>query len=336
MITKRFFLFYLITAAVLVLFILWPKAAALWYGEIYFPVVAHFSRSVSHYLHPNPLVPTLVVLLPGLFFLLLVKSTSVVHLLQRFAHSLATLACLFFWCWGFFYTFPPMVKSEAVKETLPLQEVFNFGVHITEHIQRSPAAKVIPHDTLCMAVGQFLNENNRCYAPTQSARCRVLHDGGLLYRIGISGIYFPFTGEAYTTAMLPTFSQHFVIAHELSHALGITDEGEADYTAYRALKKIQTREANYAADLELLLTVRSALKQNNDSLWGLLVQKTPLEVNADILYLRWKRIQHPDALYGSGSSMNNLYLKTLGVKDGIKSYDRLLQLAYADYANEPL
>lgn len=334
MIAKRFFLFYFITAAVLVLFILWPEVAVLWYGEIYFPVVAHFARSVLHYLHPSPLAPTLAILLPGLFFFLFVGSTSVVHLLKRLGHSLATLACLFFWCWGFFYTFPPLVKRDKLQETLPLQEVFNFGKYLTEHIQRTPTAKVIPHDTLCMAVGQFLNENNRCYAPTQSARCRVLHDGGLLYRIGISGIYLPFTGEAYTTASLPTFSQHFVIAHELSHALGITDEGEADYTAYRALKKIATNEANYAADLELLLTVRSVLKQNNDSLWGLLVQKTPLAVNADILYLRWKRIQHPDALYGSGSSMNNVYLKTLGVQDGIKSYDRLLQLAYADYANE--
>src|SRR5690606_20092718 len=41
--------------------------------------------------------------------------------------------------------------------------------------------------------------------------------GKLLSRLGISGIYFPFTGEATVNALLPPISFPFTAAHEMAH-----------------------------------------------------------------------------------------------------------------------
>jgi hypothetical protein len=334
MTSKFLYFFYFITAALLALFLCVPTVAIQWYGNWYFPAVAHAARSVTHALHPEPLITSVIFLLPGSLFLLVATATSLRKFIKHFIHSLAVVVCLFFWCWGFFYTFPPMVAKEKVQPQLSAQAVFDFGENVIKNMERPSPCQTLHHDTLRSAVYRFLKKRNRCYSEKNSARCHVLKDGGALYRLGISGIYFPFTGEAYTSSALPSFSQNFTIAHELAHAFGITDEGEADYTAYCALKELNTEESNYAANLELLLTIRSVLKQNNDSLWKLLVQRTSLEVNTDVLFLRWKRIQYSDLFNGAGSSLNHIYLQTLGVEEGIQSYDRLLELVYTDSTSE--
>ncbi|WP_339903516.1 DUF3810 family protein, partial [uncultured Cyclobacterium sp.] len=54
---------------------------------------------------------------------------------------------------------------------------------------------------------------------------------GTLRRLGIFGIYFPFTGEAYLDPSLHPLEKSFTMAHELAHGFGITDEGEANFMA---------------------------------------------------------------------------------------------------------
>lgn len=53
-----------------------------------------------------------------------------------------------------------------------------------------------------------------------------------LTRLGISGVYFPFTGEPNFNADAPDFERPFSIAHEMAHQRGFARESEANFVAF--------------------------------------------------------------------------------------------------------
>lgn len=54
----------------------------------------------------------------------------------------------------------------------------------------------------------------------------------VLTRLGISGVYFPFTGEPNFNADAPDFERPFSIAHEMAHQRGFARESEANFVAF--------------------------------------------------------------------------------------------------------
>jgi hypothetical protein len=54
----------------------------------------------------------------------------------------------------------------------------------------------------------------------------------VLTRLGISGIYSPFTTEPNYNADIPDFQLPFAIAHEMAHQRGVARESEANFVAY--------------------------------------------------------------------------------------------------------
>ncbi|MET0621398.1 MAG: DUF3810 domain-containing protein, partial [Pyrinomonadaceae bacterium] len=63
-------------------------------------------------------------------------------------------------------------------------------------------------------------------------RPKPVYFSGLLTRLGISGFYFPFTGEPNYNADAPDFQIVFSIAHEMAHQRGVARESEANFVAY--------------------------------------------------------------------------------------------------------
>ena len=64
---------------------------------------------------------------------------------------------------------------------------------------------------------------------------RLLRPKGVLLRISTAGFYLPLTGECNVDSGLHPIQLPFVIAHEYSHAYGITDEGSCNFLAYLEL-----------------------------------------------------------------------------------------------------
>ncbi|HEX7318255.1 MAG TPA: DUF3810 domain-containing protein [Pyrinomonadaceae bacterium] len=61
---------------------------------------------------------------------------------------------------------------------------------------------------------------------------KPVHASEVLTRLGISGVYFPFTAEPNYNADIPDFQLPFSIAHEMAHQRGIARESEANFVAY--------------------------------------------------------------------------------------------------------
>jgi hypothetical protein len=61
---------------------------------------------------------------------------------------------------------------------------------------------------------------------------KPVYFSGALTRLGISGMYFPFTGEPNFNADAPDFERPFSIAHEMAHQRGFARESEANFVAF--------------------------------------------------------------------------------------------------------
>jgi Protein of unknown function (DUF3810) len=61
---------------------------------------------------------------------------------------------------------------------------------------------------------------------------KPVYSSEVLTRLGISGVYFPFTAEPNFNADIPDFQMPFSIAHEMAHQRGVARESEANFVAY--------------------------------------------------------------------------------------------------------
>ena len=64
------------------------------------------------------------------------------------------------------------------------------------------------------------------------AQPKPVYLSDVLTRLGISGVYFPFTAEPNYNADIPDFQMPFSIAHEMAHQRGVARESEANFVAY--------------------------------------------------------------------------------------------------------
>ncbi|MDO6438740.1 DUF3810 domain-containing protein [Cyclobacterium sp. 1_MG-2023] len=152
---------------------------------------------------------------------------------------------------------------------------------------------------------------------------------GTLRRLGIFGIYFPFTGEAYLDPSLHPLEKGFTMAHELAHGFGITDEGEANFMAWLVCSQSSKAFFQYAATMKLFRYQLNDLYRMDSERYKEFLVHIPEPIKNDIREIQESnRAIVPFASELSRRS-NDLYLKSQGVKAGVRSYAQLPMLVYA-------
>ena len=159
---------------------------------------------------------------------------------------------------------------------------------------------------------------------------------GLLSRLGISGIFVPFTGEPTVNTGPPDVAVAFTAAHEKAHQRAITHEGEASFAAYLALSR-QRRQpylsyaASFFAARHLLAAVRHAATEDRDRAWAAFGPGPRRDLDA--LNAFWA--QHRGMVRGAGQRVNDSYLRTMRIPDGVRSYGTVVRLLIADLRRRP-
>lgn len=87
------------------------------------------------------------------------------------------------------------------------------------------------------------------------AHPKPVHFSGLMSRLGLSGIYFPFTGEANFNAAQPDFDLPYVIAHEKAHQCGFAREDEANFIAFVVCSNSTNSYLRYSGYLNVLKVI---------------------------------------------------------------------------------
>lgn len=148
----------------------------------------------------------------------------------------------------------------------------------------------------------------------------------LLHRLGLSGFYFPFTGEANVNAGVPIVSRARVMSHEKAHQRGVGPEDEANFLGWFAAARADNDHARYAAAVfaqrQLLFTLPFAPR---DSLVGRRVPGVQRDVNDLLAY--WRRAQGPAR--DVTRHVNHAYLRSNRVHGGVASYGRSVRLLLA-------
>lgn len=167
------------------------------------------------------------------------------------------------------------------------------------------------------------------YPAPGRVRIRLFQPAGWMMRFSGSGIFNPFLGEGYIAGDLLPFEIPFTMAHEMVHGYGICEEGAANFLAFLTCESSADPAIRYSGflsywsyvfaearrlDPESIKTIRALIPEG---------MKADLRAEAE----NWRRYQ--GSWSRIGEKINNQYLKSQGIRDGIQSYDRLVLLVTA-------
>jgi len=261
------------------------------------------------------------------------------------AAFLGAAVFLFYFLWAFNYDRLPIEAHLKIKpEALDIDEIrqeaklaFQMVVDARESI---PGVKHIGNNALDNRYLPKDLENqiresleavlkSMGYPVVGRVRVKKLWPGGLLMRFGTSGFYLPFTGEAYISANLTPVEIPFDVAHEMAHGYGFSQEGTCNFLAYLACILSQDPFIKYSGSLVYFSHISADLYRASLGEYRELIKKLPAGIIADRVkeYRNWQRYQ--GWLMDISQKVYDTYLKTQGVREGIKSYDRLVVLTAA-------
>ncbi len=160
-------------------------------------------------------------------------------------------------------------------------------------------------------------------------RGRQLYPKGILLRISTAGIYIPFVAEGHIDAGLHPLQKPFTMAHEMMHGYGFTDEGTCNFLAYLACKQSEKPIIRYAGMLTYWRYLASSYRRMSPEDYKKARAKLPEDIQRDLWRIYENGQLYPDILPHLRDAAYDSYLKTQGIKEGMKSYNRIVMLVHA-------
>ena len=173
----------------------------------------------------------------------------------------------------------------------------------------------------------------RLDAPLAASRGRAkpLVASLLMNHLGLTGFYFPFTGEANYNRLMPAADLPHTIAHEKAHQRGIAREDEASFLGFLACIMSDDPYVRYSGYLFGQLQLLSELFGRDRVRARTLAALRVKGVQRDLEYMRSFWAQYEGAASAVSSAINNTYLRSQGDRRGIAAYaaSRNLIVRYA-------
>ena len=156
-----------------------------------------------------------------------------------------------------------------------------------------------------------------------------------LSRLGITGVFFPFTQEANVNVDASDYSIGAAMCHELAHMAGFMREDEANYIAWLACTRQGDPILAYSGTMLALAYAQNALAKSDPARYRLFYDRLSDAVRrdqvADIAY--WAQFEDTKTSE-FGEKMNDTYLKANDQKEGTKSYGAMVDLLLAEYRSK--
>lgn len=249
------------------------------------------------------------------------------------------LVSVFFIVWGFNYGRYPLSHFLDV-EPRPLsiqeleQELNTTAAHLVEIRSK------IHKDTSVIPQIAFINNiEEKCtnslnavlydlgFPPSHVRGRFVLDDMLLLFNVG--GQYLPFVGEANVDDAVYCSKKPFYLIHEMAHGNGFTSESDCNFLAYISCVRSGSLPLQYSGELNYLLYLLEDLRNRDESAANQFRDSMPAIIQKDLRDIRDYYQKHTFKTAVIGEVINNIYLKTLRVQDGTKSYNKMVLMVYA-------
>jgi hypothetical protein len=158
----------------------------------------------------------------------------------------------------------------------------------------------------------------------------------LMCYTGITGVYFPFTGEANVNISINDFMLPCTAAHEMAHQRGFAREDEANYIAYVACTLSNYTDFQYSGVMLGLIYSMDALRKVDYNQYKLLTKEYSPKVIRDLKNDSQFWSRYDGVIENVSDTINNNYLKSNGQQDGVQSYGRMVDLLIAEYKEKKL
>jgi hypothetical protein len=252
--------------------------------------------------------------------------------LSSLGKLLLSLYFLFYILWGFNY------QTSKVSEILSLNIEISQD-QINEAFSKSTASVNRIADDSLKQVAFDVNElqnhlreiqkvilANMSLKTNGEVHIKKLYPAGVLLRISTSGIYMPYAGEGYIDAGLHDFQIPFTMAHEMAHGYGITDEGECNFLAYITCMASDRTYVKYSAEISywryLYGYAREYAKANDI--------KVTFAFKKDLDKIYDQMDLYPDIMPKIRNFIYDMFLKSNGVNQGLKSYTTFVKMVIAN------
>ncbi|MBE7067523.1 MAG: DUF3810 domain-containing protein [Ruminococcaceae bacterium] len=175
---------------------------------------------------------------------------------------------------------------------------------------------------------EFLNNYTDFLSPPKPA---VLSTG--MCYLQLSGIYPIVYTESIVNYKAPRATLPHTICHELAHQMGFAREDEANYIAFIACVSSNRKEFVYSGYYAAFVYSMNALYQYDNDRWLAVYEQTDPRI---IDHMRqanefWDSYTTPNDILGNISeSVNDAYLNSNNVSDGVHSYGRIVDLLIAE------
>lgn len=324
-----------------------PAATDELYSRTFFPGVRNLiDLSLGRLPFPSAYLFVLLVLaLLGLFIHKFRRKQGwkprAFYTVQAASNGFGALVFFFLVLWGFNYQRTPIFQQLALQPKSLNLQLLEEELLLTERLASFDRGRIttdsaaidylMDYEVLESLVRENMGEHLEVLGLnfTGQPRTKQFPPAGFMRKMGILGIYFPFTGESYIDPSLHPLEQPFTIAHEMAHSYGVTDEGEANFIAWVVCTNSENPALRYAGHLRLLRYQLSDYYGMSPEGYEEWTHSFSAELKNDLNAIREaSKVYRPFSLELSRKS-NDLFLKSQGVKAGVNSYQQLPMLAYA-------
>ena len=261
---------------------------------------------------------------------------------------------LFMLLWGFNYARPRFTEQIGLK----LEQLDTFALHqelmiaaaeaaaARDEITKNPmpinenndSSTTVPSSmTMNNALETNIREDVSKYLKNYGfhadghLRGRQIQPKGVLFRFGIAGIYMPFTGEASIDAGLHPLEKPFSMAHEMAHGYGWTDEATANFIAYNTCINSNNKRIRYSGYLNYFKYVANNYRRINPKSYTIFRQSLSEGMRNDIDDINKRILAYPT--WFSTDKINDVFLKSQGITEGVESYAKIVVLVYSQRKN---
>lgn len=147
----------------------------------------------------------------------------------------------------------------------------------------------------------------------------------------LSGVYSPFTIEANYNGDMQDYNIPFTACHELSHLRGFMQEQEANFIAFLACSGSEEEAFAYSGYLMGWIHCMNVLYRADYDVWEEVRSQLPPEAEADLRLNSEFWARYDGRIAEVSNRVNDTYLKANGQADGVKSYNRMVDLIVAYY-----
>lgn len=299
------------------------------------------------------LIAGVLVWLGGLVKKLLQKKHSKKQFVLDFGFGAITIVSGFYFLfnamWGLNYYRQPMQEITQL-DTAPFNPAELAGmsarlIKLTNQSRRQLTTDTLNALRYPLSHAQILAQAPQGYAPLAQHYPELHYEQPsvksvlvpqLMSYFGITGIYFPFTGEANVNMDPPPFLLPETVCHEMAHQIGIASEDEANFVAFLACQQHPEPAFKYSGNLMAMRYTLNRLYWEDSTAYYQQIQNLNPGVICDLEASRtyWKRFDNPIEIVGR--TIHDLFLKANNQTEGVRSYSQVVNLLMGEYRKNGL